>query len=81
MDETGGSEANTSNVQAAARALGLQLQVLNASTEGDFDAVFERLIELRAGGLVIAPDAFWRQRYGREFLHVRTGDKATRTAA
>jgi len=45
-------------VQAAAHALGLQLQVLNASTERDFDAVFARLIQLRAGGLVIAPDAF-----------------------
>jgi putative ABC transport system substrate-binding protein len=45
-------------VQAAAHALSLQLHVLNASTERDFDAVFARLIQLRAGGLVIAPDAF-----------------------
>jgi putative tryptophan/tyrosine transport system substrate-binding protein len=56
------TEANTSNVQAAAGALGLQLHVLNASTEGDFDAMFARLIELRAGGLVIAPDAFFISR-------------------
>jgi putative ABC transport system substrate-binding protein len=56
------TEANTSNVQAAARALGLQLHVLHASTEGDFDAVFARLIQLRARGLVIAPDAFFNSR-------------------
>src|SRR5262249_44891716 len=33
-----------------------------ASTERDFDAVFARLIELRAGGLVIGPDAFFTAR-------------------
>src|SRR5262249_46072467 len=52
------TEANTRSVQAAAHALGLRLHVLTASTERDFDAVFARLIHLRAGGLVIAPDAF-----------------------
>jgi putative tryptophan/tyrosine transport system substrate-binding protein len=56
------TEANTTNLQAAAHALGLQLHVLNASTERDFDAVFARLIQLRAGGLVIAPDAFFISR-------------------
>ena len=56
------TEANTKTVQAAARALGLQLHVLNASTERDFDAVFARLIQLRAGGLVIAADAFFISR-------------------
>src|SRR5437660_5613173 len=40
------TEANTKNVQAAAHALGLQVHVLNASTERDFDAVFARLIQL-----------------------------------
>ncbi len=42
--------------QAAADAVGLRLHVLRASTEVDFDAVFESLIKLRAGALVIAPD-------------------------
>jgi putative ABC transport system substrate-binding protein len=40
-------------VQSAARALGLELHVLNASTERDFDAVFASLIRMRVGGLVI----------------------------
>jgi len=52
------AEINTRTLQTAARALGLRLHILNASTERDFDAVFARLIELRAGGLVIGPDAF-----------------------
>jgi putative ABC transport system substrate-binding protein len=52
------AEANTRNLQAAARAFGLQPHVLHASTERDFDAVFASLIQLRAGGLVIGPDSF-----------------------
>jgi ABC-type uncharacterized transport system substrate-binding protein len=42
--------------QAAAKALGLQLHTLHASSDRDFDAVFDRLIQLRAGALVIGPD-------------------------
>ena len=45
--------------QVAARALGLQLHVVNASVERDIDAVFSTLSQLRAGGLVIGPDAFF----------------------
>ena len=46
-------------MQAAARTLGLQLHVLNASTERDFDAVFATLVQLRAGALVIGTDPFF----------------------
>jgi putative ABC transport system substrate-binding protein len=49
-------------VQAAARALGLQLHILNARTEPDFETVFSTLVQLRAGGLVISPDAFFTSR-------------------
>jgi putative tryptophan/tyrosine transport system substrate-binding protein len=45
--------------QEAAQALGLQLHVVHASSERDFDAVFESLIQLHAGALVIAPDNFF----------------------
>jgi putative ABC transport system substrate-binding protein len=45
--------------QEAAQALGLQLHVVHASSERDFDAVFESLIQLRVGALVIAPDNFF----------------------
>ena len=53
------AETNTMGLQAAARALGLELHVLNASTERDFDEIFAKLIQLRAGGLVIGPDIFF----------------------
>ena len=42
--------------QAAAHAAGLQLHVLNASSERDFDTVFETLTQLHVGALAIAPD-------------------------
>jgi putative tryptophan/tyrosine transport system substrate-binding protein len=53
------SETNTKDLQAAARTLGLELHVVNASTERDFDAVFAQLSQLRAGGLVIGTSAFF----------------------
>src|SRR5207248_8288983 len=43
---------------AAAPALGMQLHVLHASTEGDLDTVFAALGQLRADALVIGPDVF-----------------------
>jgi putative tryptophan/tyrosine transport system substrate-binding protein len=53
------TDSQLRNLQAAARALGLQLHVLHASTERDFDAVFVTLLQLRAGGLVVASDGFF----------------------
>ena len=49
-------------LQPAARALGLQLHVLLASTDRDFDTVFATLVQLRAGALVISPDTFFNTR-------------------
>ena len=49
-------------MQAAARTLGLQLHVLHASTERDFDSVFASLVQLRAGALVIGSDLFFTSR-------------------
>jgi hypothetical protein len=48
--------------QAAAQTLGLELRVLNASTEREFDGVFANLIQLRAGGLVISGGPFFSSR-------------------
>jgi putative ABC transport system substrate-binding protein len=56
------TETTTKDVQAAARALGLELHVLTASTESDLDRVFAKLIELRAGGLVIGSGTFFTGR-------------------
>jgi putative ABC transport system substrate-binding protein len=50
------AKASSKELMAAANRLGLELQVLNASTERDFDRIFATLIQLRAGGLVIDGD-------------------------
>jgi putative ABC transport system substrate-binding protein len=55
-------ETQLRDLQAAARTLGLQLHVLHASNERDFDAVFATLVQLRAGGLMIGSDAFFNSR-------------------
>ena len=56
------AEAATKDLQEAARILGLQLHVLNASTEADFDNALATLGRLRAGGLVIANETFFSTR-------------------
>jgi putative ABC transport system substrate-binding protein len=56
------SENLTRDVEAAARAIGLQIKVLHASTERDFDAAFATLAQLHAAGLVIGTDAFFNSR-------------------
>ena len=50
------AETNARLAQAAAKTLGLELYLLNASGERDFDEIFEKLTQLRAGGLVIGGD-------------------------
>jgi putative tryptophan/tyrosine transport system substrate-binding protein len=52
------AEPASRTTQAAARAFGLQLHVLHASSERDFDTVFATLSQLQADGLVIGPDNF-----------------------
>src|SRR5882757_2233625 len=49
-------------VQQAARAKGVQLHVLKASSETEIDAAFASLIELHAGALVVSADPFLSSR-------------------
>ena len=56
------AESVTSNVQAAVRTLGLELRVLQASTERELDAIFMLLKQHRVAGLVIGPDPFFSTR-------------------
>jgi putative ABC transport system substrate-binding protein len=51
--------AQSRELQAAARTLGLTLHVLHARTEHDFDSVFASVRELRAGALVIGTDGLF----------------------
>jgi putative ABC transport system substrate-binding protein len=61
-DDPAIAESTASQVLAAAGVLGLELHVLKANSESDFDAVFAKLIELRAGGLVISGGPFFISR-------------------
>jgi putative tryptophan/tyrosine transport system substrate-binding protein len=50
--------SRVSEVQAAARVLGLQLVVLNARIPRDIDMAFASLVQERAGALVVGAGAF-----------------------
>jgi putative ABC transport system substrate-binding protein len=52
------ANAHSSDLQTAARKLGIQLHILHASSELDFETVFTSLVQTRASALVIGSDAF-----------------------
>jgi len=56
------AETESRDAQTAARTLGLQLHVLHASTDRDFDTVFASLAQMRAVALVINTDVFFNSR-------------------
>jgi putative tryptophan/tyrosine transport system substrate-binding protein len=53
------ADSQSSNLQTLARDRGLQLHILHASSERDFDSAFATLPQLRAAGLVIASDTLF----------------------
>jgi putative ABC transport system substrate-binding protein len=53
------AEPYSKALQSAAHALGLQLHVVHATQERDFDSVFATLAQLQAGALVIGPEQFY----------------------
>jgi len=57
------NEATLPNISEAARALGLQIQVLNATNGDEIDAAFKALVNDRADALFVAPDAFFVSRH------------------
>ena len=59
------SETISRDMQAAARTVGLQLHVLRAGTEREFETTFANLRQLRAGALVISPDTLFNSRDGQ----------------
>ena len=50
------------DMQEAARALGLQINVLNASTETEIASAFAKLAELRTGALVVGTGELFNSR-------------------
>jgi putative ABC transport system substrate-binding protein len=56
------AETQSRDLQTAARSRGLQLHVLRASSDADFETAFESVARLRAAGLVISSDSFFFSR-------------------
>lgn len=56
------SASQLKNLQIAAEALGLELVVLKASAEQEFDAMFAAVREAKAGGLVFSSDPYFAYR-------------------
>jgi putative ABC transport system substrate-binding protein len=54
--------ATLHDIPEAARALGLQIQVLKASTRSEIEAAFATLVRDRADALFVAPDGFFTSR-------------------
>ena len=59
---TTSSETTLRDAEAAARAIGLQLQVFNAGTRQEIDAVFATLARERPDALFVATDTFFSSR-------------------
>jgi ABC-type uncharacterized transport system substrate-binding protein len=55
-------ETQSREVSTAARAIGVQLQVLRVSTESELDTAFATLVRERAGALAVGGDAFFYSR-------------------
>jgi putative tryptophan/tyrosine transport system substrate-binding protein len=56
------AEATLRDIPEAARALGLQIQVLNAGTSREIETAFATLLRDRADALFVAPDSFFTSR-------------------
>jgi putative ABC transport system substrate-binding protein len=56
------AESTLREVPEAARAIGLQLQILNASTDNEIEAAFDTLVRDRLDALLVPPDAFFVSR-------------------
>ena len=56
------TESTLLDVPEAARAIGLQTQILNASTSREIEAAFATIAHDRADALFVAPDGFFNAR-------------------
>src|SRR5215468_6495819 len=56
------TESTLRDIPDAARAIGLEIQVLNAGTKSEIEAAFATLVRERADALYVAPDTFFVSR-------------------
>jgi len=61
-DNAGNTQTTLRDVETAAHAIGLQTQVLNASSVGEIDEAFASLARARADALFVGGDAFFNSR-------------------
>ncbi len=54
------AEVQVKEIQEAARAIGQQIYVLNASTESEIDRAFAILVQRKASGLLMSADTFFQ---------------------
>jgi putative ABC transport system substrate-binding protein len=59
---TASTESTLRDVPEAARAIGLQIQILNASTSREIEAAFTSIVRDRADALFVGPDGFFNDR-------------------
>jgi len=57
-----GADAQSAQIQEAARAIKLPLHIIKAASEHDLDAAFSSLAQLKGGGLVMTADALFTDR-------------------
>jgi len=62
------AETDTQDAKEAAQTLGLQLRILNASNDRDFDAVFATLVQLRPSALIVGSDPFLNSRSEQQLV-------------
>jgi len=56
------SEPDSKDIQATARAIGQQFEVVRASDERDFETAFTTVVQKRAGALLVNPDPLFTTR-------------------
>jgi ABC-type uncharacterized transport system substrate-binding protein len=59
------TESTLREVQEAAPALGLNIEILNATTIGEIDSAFAALARERPDALFVGPDGFFTSRRGQ----------------
>jgi putative ABC transport system substrate-binding protein len=72
------TETTLRDVDAAARTLGLQIQVLNATTSGEINAAFVTLVRERQDALFVGTDPFFASRRV-QMVHLATHHKVPAT--
>ena len=61
-DNAGNTQTTLRDVETAARSIGLQIQVLNASSVGEIDTAFASLARARADAVFVGGDTFFNSR-------------------